>query len=168
MSQGSGAFETNELAHCGVGVVFEPGVLVFHPENIWVDDDVYVGHQAILKGYHVNQLRLERGTWIGQQAFLHAAGGIEVGERVGIGPGARILTSWHQSPRGRELSQPIMDQPLEFASVRLENGCDIGIGAVIMPGVTVGARAQVGAGAVVTVDVEPGGVVAGVPARPLR
>jgi acetyltransferase-like isoleucine patch superfamily enzyme len=45
---------------------------------------------------------------------------------------------------------------------------DIGTNAVILPGVTVGANAIVGAGAVVTTDVEDFTIVAGVPARLLR
>ncbi len=47
-------------------------------------------------------------------------------------------------------------------------GASIGSGAVILGGVTIGAKALIGAGAVVTRDVAPGAVVAGVPARLLR
>lgn len=51
---------------------------------------------------------------------------------------------------------------------RICRGASLGSGAVIMGGVTVGTNALVGAGAVVTRDVAPGEVVAGVPARLLR
>ncbi len=54
------------------------------------------------------------------------------------------------------------------APVRLERGCYLGAGCLVLPGVTVGARAVVASGAVVTRDVAPGTVVAGVPARFLR
>lgn len=47
-------------------------------------------------------------------------------------------------------------------------GVDIGVGASVRPGTTLGAGAVVGAGAAVVADVEPGAVVAGVPARRLR
>ena len=74
MSHGSGAFDPKDLARLGTGVCFEPGVLVFHPENVEIGDEVYVGHQAILKGYWKNRLVVGDRSWIGQQCFLHAAG----------------------------------------------------------------------------------------------
>lgn len=164
-SHGTGRFERSQFRALGEGVVFEEGALVFHPENVSIGDRVYVGHQAILKGYYKNELTIGEGTWIGQQCFLHAAGGIAIGRDVGIGPGVKVLTSTHGEP-GPEL--PIMDGPIGFAQVVLGDGCDIGVGAIILPGVTVGAGAQVGAGAVVTRDVPPRAVVAGNPARVLR
>jgi acetyltransferase-like isoleucine patch superfamily enzyme len=149
-------------------VVIEPGALIFHPENVLLDEDVYVGHYAILKGYYKNRLVVGAGTWIGQAAFLHAAGGITIGRRVGIGPHACILTSAHELPPRAQAKPAILDEALAFAPVVLEEGCDIGVGAIILPGVTVGAGAQVGAGAVVTSDVAPWTVVAGNPARLLK
>jgi len=162
-SHGSGAFSPADLARCGQGVVFEPGVLVFHPENVEIADDVYVGHYAILKGYYQNRLVIGARSWIGQQCFFHAAGGITLGERVGVGPGAKILTSTHELPA--DASVPIMDGALRFAPVVVGDGADIGVGAILLPGVTVGAGAQIGAGAVVTHDVPARAIAAGVPAR---
>jgi acetyltransferase-like isoleucine patch superfamily enzyme len=160
-SHGSGAFSPSDLARVGEGVVFEPGVLIFHPEHVEIDDDVYVGHHAILKAYHRNRMVIGARSWIGQQAFLHSAGGITVGRRVGIGPGAKLLTSTHDLAPGRT---PVMDGPLRFAPIVLGDGCDVGVGAIILPGVTVGRGAQIGAGAVVTRDVPDGAIAAGVPA----
>lgn len=53
----------------------------------------------------------------------------------------------------------------ELSPCIIEEGASIGSGAVLLPGVRVGERALVGAGAVVTKDVESGAVVAGNPAR---
>jgi acetyltransferase-like isoleucine patch superfamily enzyme len=126
---------------------------------------VYVGHNAILKGYFRNKLVVGEGTWIGQQCFLHAAGGLTIGKAVGIGPGVKIVTSSH---RLDELDSPILHAPVDFAPVVIEDGADVGVGAVILPGVRIGAGAQVGAGAVVTHDVPAGAIVAGNPARLVR
>src|SRR5437868_5059009 len=97
-SHGTGEVKRELLGRCADSVVIEPGALIFHPENVFLDEDVYIGHYAILKGYYKNQLRIGRGTWIGQGAFFHAAAGIELGQRVGIGPKVMVLTSSHELP----------------------------------------------------------------------
>ena len=106
-----------------------------------------------------------KGTWVGPGCFFHSAGGIRIGKAVGIGPGVKILTSVHKEGA---LSKPIIHNRLEFGEVVIEDGGDIGMGAVILPGITIGKGAQVGAGTVVTKNVEPFTVVAGNPARLLR
>ena len=169
-SHGSGRFERTALGQCPDSVILEEGVRIFHPENVFLAEDVYVGHGAMLKGYYKNALRIGRASWIGQNVFMHAAGGIEIGEEVGVGPGVQILTSNHELPETLDADDktPILRRPLRFAKVQLGAGCDIGVGAIILPGVTIGQQAQVGAGAVVTSDVAPRTIVAGNPARLLR
>lgn len=164
-SHGSGQFERSQFKRIGQRVIFEPGVLVFHPENIEIGNNVYVGHNTILKGYHLGRMVIGDGTWIGQQCFLHSAGDLIIGTNVGIGPGVRIITSYHAE---EGIDKPILHSRIEFARVTIEDDCDIGLGAIILPGVTVGRGTQVGAGAVVTQDVRPYAVVAGVPAKILR
>lgn len=161
-SHGDGVFEPSQLARLGRGVVIEAGVLIFHPENVEIGDDVYVGHQTILKGYYVGRMRIGSGTWIGQQCFFHSAGGLEIGRDVGVGPGVRILTSSH---RLDQVDRPILHSDIESAPVTVEDGADLGVGAILLPGVRVGRGAQVGAGSVVTADVPALGIAAGVPAR---
>ncbi|MEI8256004.1 MAG: acyltransferase [Deltaproteobacteria bacterium] len=164
-SHGDGRFEPGQFRRIGADCVFETGVLVFHPENISLGTNVYVGHYAILKGYYKNQMVVGDETWIGQQCFFHAAGGLTIGARVGIGPGVRIITSVHEDA-GRGV--PVLFSPVEFAPVVIEDDADLGVGCVVLPGVTVGRGAIVGAGAVVNQSVPPYTIVAGVPARVLR
>ncbi len=168
-SHGSGEFVRSQLGACSETVVIEPGVLIFHPENVFLGERVYLGHRAILKGYYKNELRVGSGTWIGQDVFMHAAGGIEIGQEVGIGPRVMILTSHHELPSAPDGSpEPILHRPLQFAKVTLEDGCDIGACAVLLPGITIGRNAQVGAGAVVTKSVPARTIVVGNPAREQR
>ncbi|TWT92697.1 DapH/DapD/GlmU-related protein [Stieleria varia] len=82
---------------------------------------------------------------------------IEIGEDVSIGPDATILTLGHdpQSPTFQTSGGP----------VTIGNRVWIGYGAMVMPGVSIGEGAVVAAGAVVTKDVEPFTIVAGIPAK---
>jgi acetyltransferase-like isoleucine patch superfamily enzyme len=160
-------FRREDFKRFGRFVTLEGGVRVFHPDNISIGDGVYVGHDTILEGYHRNEMIIGDGTWIGAGCYFHSAGGIKIGVRVGIAPHVKILTSVHKEG-SLPLSDPIIYSPLEFAEVVIEDGCDIGIGTIILPGVRIGKGVQVGAGSVVTKDVEPFMVVAGNPARVLR
>ena len=63
---------------------------------------------------------------------------------------------------------PVLFSPIEMAPVTVEDDADVGIGAVLLPGVTVGQGAVIGGGAVVTKDVPAYAIAAGVPARVLR
>jgi acetyltransferase-like isoleucine patch superfamily enzyme len=164
-SHGTGAFTPADFRAIGSDCVFETGVLVFHPENITLGRNVYVGHYAILKGYYRNEMRIGDQTWIGQQCFFHAAGGLTIGARVGIGPGVKIITSVHEEA-GRGVA--VLYSPIAMAPVVIEDDVDLGVNSVILPGVTVGRGAIIGAGAVVNRDVAPYAVVAGVPAKVLR
>jgi acetyltransferase-like isoleucine patch superfamily enzyme len=82
---------------------------------------------------------------------------IQIGSDVSIGPEASILTLGHD-PRSVEFSD-------RGGAVVIGNHVWIGYRAVVLPGVSIGEGAVVGAGAVVTKDVAPFTIVAGNPAR---
>lgn len=86
---------------------------------------------------------------------------VRVGARTQIGPGTQLLTADH--PRDAEPRR----QGLEFGRpIVIGEDVWIGAAALILPGVTVGDGAVIGAGSVVTRDVAPGATVHGAPARP--
>ena len=84
--------------------------------------------------------------------------GITLEDEVFIGPNATFTND--RRPRSR--------QAYRRESTVIERGASIGAGAVLLPGVRVGAGATVGAGAVVTTDVAAGDTVVGNPARKLQ
>lgn len=86
-----------------------------------------------------------------------------IGDDVQIATAVQIITATHPLDSTERLSGWEMARP-----VRIGHRAWIGSGAILLPGVSVGDDAVVGAGAVVTRDVPPGAVVAGNPARVIR
>ena len=89
---------------------------------------------------------------------------VEIGEHVTISHRCIIVT--HMAT---DVDSPVRRvYPKRVAPVRIRDGAWLCVAAVVLPGVTIGENAVVAAGAVVTRDVAPGTLVAGVPARPVR
>jgi acetyltransferase-like isoleucine patch superfamily enzyme len=148
----------------GDGVQIGSGVGIKHMETFEIGSGVFIGAGAYLQGRFDGRCVIGDHVWIGPHAYLDARD-LVIEEYVGWGPGARVLGSQHT---GLPADVPIISTDLVVQSVVVRRGADIGTGAVLMPGVTVGEDAMVGAGAVVTSDVPDRAVVAGVPARVLR
>lgn len=111
--------------------------------------------------YDPDHLRIGDDVDIGEFSHLRASGGLTIGSRVLMASHVVITT------RAHPLAPPRLNVTTD-APVRIEDDVWIGAGAIVLPGVTVGAGAVIGAGAVVTEDVAPMTVVAGVPARAIR
>lgn len=148
----------------GHGVRVGVGVLVLHPDTFEIGDAVFIGNQTYLQGRHDGRCAIGAHTWIGPQSYFDCRD-LELGEYVGWGPGAKVLGSEHT---GDPVDVPIIQTDLVIKPVRVRRWADIGVNAVLLPGVTVGEGAIVGAGAVVTHDVPAYAIVAGVPAKLLR
>jgi len=109
-----------------------------------------------------------RDLWVGQRVFinqcctLYDMGGVDIGDRVMIGPNVNIITTGHAlGPSERRAY-------IEAKPIVIESNVWIATGATILGGVRVGENSVVGAGAVVAKDVPPNSFVAGVPARVIR
>src|SRR4051794_4925908 len=118
----------------GDGVTVAPGVSFRHPETFEIGDGVFIGEQAILQGRHDGRCVIGSGTWIGPQSFLDARD-LVIGDHVGWGPGAKVLGSEHT---GEPADVPIIRTELAIRPVRVEAWADVGVGAVILPGIALG------------------------------
>lgn len=111
-------------------------------------------------GYNI---RLGDGVFLNYDCVFLDVVSIDVGAGAQIGPCVQVLAADH--PRDAEKRRA----GLEYGKpIKIGANVWIGGGAIILPGVTIGDDAIVGAGAVVTRDVAAGVTVAGNPARPIR
>lgn len=148
----------------GNGVQVNRGLLFRHPETFAIGHGVFLGEQVMIQGRIDGTCTIGDHVWIGPQAYFDARD-LVIEEYVGWGPGAKVLGSMHT---GTPVDTPLIQTDLEIKPVRIGAWSDVGVNAVILPGVTVGRGAIIGAGAVVTHDVPPFAVAAGVPAKVIR
>jgi maltose O-acetyltransferase len=116
---------------------------------------------SIHGGCWVTGFRLSLGanSVINRNCRLDARGGIMIGSNVSISPECYLISASHDphSPGFGGSTKP--------TAVSIDDHAWLGVRAIVLPGVTIGRGAVVGAGAVVTRDVEPLAIVAGNPAR---
>jgi UDP-2-acetamido-3-amino-2,3-dideoxy-glucuronate N-acetyltransferase len=107
-------------------------------EHVFIENDVIIG----------NRVTIKNGVQIWD--------GIRIGNDVFIGPNVTFTND--KFPRSKQY-------PERFLETVVEDGASIGANATILPGLRIGSKAMVGAGAVVTRDVPPNAIVVGNPAR---
>ena len=149
----------------GTGVIIRAYAVLYQGSTLGAG--THVGHAAVVREANVvgerssigSGVHLEPRNRIGSRSRLHSGcflSSAAVGDDVFIGPHV-VFTDDPHPRRPRYLDC--------VRGARIEDGASIGAAATLLPGIVVGARAVVGAGAVVTRSVEPGHVVAGNPAR---
>ena len=109
--------------------------------HVYIENDVVVGDNVTIKS--------------GVQLW----DGLRIEDDVFIGPNVTFSNDLH--PRSKVY-------PEKYLQTLVKTGASIGANATLLPGVTIGENAMIGAGSVVIYDVEPGVVVVGNPARCVR
>lgn len=129
----------NQLAGCGEDITLRYGVQLIAPEKIRFGNHVAIGSYSILRGN----------------------GGITLEDFVLLGDHCILATAGH--PIGGVYFHQTWTQP-----ITLKSNVWLGAQVIVMPGVTIGENAVIGAGAVVTEDIPANSVAVGVPARVTR
>lgn len=119
----------------------------------------------VLPPFHTDggrRLRFGRNVFVNHGCTAMDLGGIDIGDDVMIGPNVQLISSGHPvDPETRRSA-------ITTAPIRIGRGVWIGAGATVLQGVTVGDDAVIAAGAVVTKNVPPRTLVAGVAAQVIR
>ena len=138
-------------------------VMIYHPDQVnlygcTVGDDSRIG----------SFVEIQKNAFIGARCKISShtfiCEGVHIEDEVFVGHGVMFIND--RRPRAaNEDGSPQSEADWSVEKTWIKRGASVGSNATIMSGVTIGERALVGAGAVVTKDVPPGAVVAGVPAR---
>lgn len=160
-----------KLGACGEGGNIEYPSAICHPELI------EIGNNSVIKGHSRIQLYPElTQVWakvkVGNDCLIGAgfcalAGeDITIGNNCAIASNVCIVSENHGINPTCEL--PYGDQKLRIAPVKIGDGCWIGEKATILPGVTIGEKSVIGAGAVVTKSVPSYSIAVGNPAKVIK
>jgi acetyltransferase-like isoleucine patch superfamily enzyme len=147
---------------CSIG----PNAIVYH--DVTIGEGTLVGDGASIReqGRVGARCIISRGVTLNYNVVLgddtkvmdltHLTGDMRLGDRVFVGPGVMTANDnlIGRSGHGSHVTGPVV-----------ADDAAIGAGAILLPGVTIGERATVSAGALVSRDVAPDSVVRGIPAR---
>ena len=138
------------------------GVQIFQPELV----NLYgctVGDETKIGAF----VEIQKNALIGARCKISSHSfvceGVTIEDEVFVGHGVIFINDRH--PRATAGGALQSESDWKVVPTRVKQGASIGSGAAVLCGLTIGERALVGAGAVVTRDVPPGAIVAGNPAR---
>ncbi len=140
------------------------------PGGIEIGSETIVMHGAVLHVYNFRDLphagiKIGRDGLIGEFCVIRGPGGVTIGDRVYLSPNVHMYSSNHVFDNPDVC---FIDQGVTTKGIVIEDECWIGAMVVILDGVTLGKGCVIAAGAVVTEDVPPHCLAAGVPARVIR
>jgi len=135
-------------------------------DQIRIGSRVWIGPDSLIWVGGDGSVSIGDGCQITSGLHLSAASRITLGRSVLIARNVSIIDNHHATA---DLSRPILDQGLDsIAPVEIRDGAWLCSNSVILPGVTVGTNAVVGANAVVVEDVPDHATAVGAPARIIR
>lgn len=119
----------------------------------------------VLLGELGEGLRVGHNSNIGAYSYIGCSGYIEIGDNVMMGPRVNLMAENHNFDR---TDMPMKEQGVTRSFIKIEDDVWLGVNSTVLAGVTISKGAIIAAGAVVTKDVPPYSIVAGVPAKVIK
>jgi UDP-2-acetamido-3-amino-2,3-dideoxy-glucuronate N-acetyltransferase len=155
--------EATEDVFIHAHAIVEPGATIGAQTRVWAFVHILPGAKIGRLCNICDHVFIENDVIVGDRVTVKSGvqlwNGVRLEDDVFIGPNATFTND--RFPRSRQW-------PDEFPQTIVRQGASIGANATLLPGITVGEKAMVGAGAVVVEDVPPWAVVVGNPARIIR
>jgi acetyltransferase-like isoleucine patch superfamily enzyme len=148
----------------GKGLCIEGSVSTDDGSKITLGDYVKLGKNIYLGTWSRGKITVGNNSYIGRWTIILAYESVSIGNDCLIAPGCHITDVNHGIASG----ELIRKQPLVSKEIQIGNNVWIGSGCSILPGVTIGDCAVVGARSVVTHDVPANAIAAGTPTKIIR
>ena len=132
--------------------------------KIYIGNDTVIFPWVVLKNWG-GYIRLGSHCTVNSFCHISGNGGVEIGDNVRIATQCVIVSANHKY---EDSSVPIYLQGETKEKIIIEDDCWLGAGVKVLAGVHIGKGCVIGAGAVVTHDIEPYSVAVGVPAKVIK
>lgn len=148
----------------GQKLILEGPIDIASPAGITLGNHVHLGKDVYLGAWERGRLTVGDHTYIGRFGIVLAYCSVTIGSDCLIAPSCHITDVNH----GIEPGELIRKQPCASRPVVIGNDVWIGAGCSILPGVTIGDGAVIGARAVVSKNIPPYAIAVGVPAKVIK
>ena len=154
-------FKYRYIHRCaGANTVIGEATVMINKMNIRIGSACLIQDRVYLRAGVDGSIEVGDGAALNSFVQIYVHGSVKIGASTQIGPGTIITTSGHDY-RATDLAR-------DNAPIILGDRVWIGANCTILPGVTIGDKAVIGAGAVVAEDIPASCVAVGVPARVVR
>lgn len=152
------------LKYCGTDVRLYPLCKIIRAENMEIDNNCQIFDYVFIDAG--KRLRIGKYSTLTWQVLIEGGAETYIGDRVFLGPGTKLLTSTYKI-NGFYTVEHLPDgcQETSYGNITIHDDAYLGANCTVMPGITIGEGAVVGANSLVTKDLEPWGIYVGSPCK---
>lgn len=152
------------LKFCGEGVRLFPLCKMIRAANAELDNHCQLFDFVFIDAG--KSLKIGKYSTITWYCLIEGGANTYIGDRVFLGPGSKILTSTYELNGYYAIEHvPDVCYAIRYGDIIIKDDAYIGANSTILPGVTIGEGATVGANSLVNKDLEPWGIYVGSPCR---
>ena len=168
-----GAYYKAKLGYMGKNVLIDVDVLIWNPKKLSVGDYTHIDTNVKIEAG--NSVNIGSYVHVASNVLLQGGSSLTIADFADVAAGCLIYSAVNHYTDGEtdkyyEMSScaPADKQFIRQAPVKIERSAFVGLNSVVMPGVTIGEGAIVGACSLVNRDVPPYQIVVGSPAKPVK
>lgn len=163
------AYYQKKLKLLGKHVIIDQGVIVVKPNVVSIGNHTWIDKNTIILGG--NGVDIGKRVHIAQNCLIQGVGTLIIDDYATIGAGSMIFSGTDTVYGGKHVNSMIPRKyrnPVFKGPVVIERDVFVGAGCVVLPDVTLGEGAVIGAFSLVNKDIPPWKIAIGVPAKPIK